>query len=659
MANPVSQKEKDQAQKAYDNGMFDTLVKQIDAEYNLAYIHQFDKIQQGLSRLKLYNNQKRDLDLVGDPLLFTVHQTLLASFYEDELSVIFEGREDGDEETAENLTAMAKFDYEKMGKDVLDYQWIWDALFSGRGLLLNMEFDRDPEFMCPTPEIIDPTTFLRDPRATSVNGDSKGRGGMRFGGREVMINRANLLPKYGYFNISNLRSENEIRSLLKQAEQARDQAQNLQTLINKNMESSLGDNGAIAGLQWFTYWKGKRAMAILAQDRTRIIKYFELPNQRRYPINDRPLYPNSHDWAGTSVPDLVEDKQRQRSVALNLGLQVMKADLYPMFLYDEDRIKDKGDLLKFGFNKFVGVQNNDGKDIRGAVQPLNKPTVAMEMVDFILNSLDASAQRSTATPDMQQGQIAEQRRTLGELNLVASKVDTRYSLTAKVFGWSERDFWRDWYQLYKEYFAGGIDKKIIRIKGSLGSKWRPLLKDNITARLDPDVTIESKIVSDAEQTRERILLQGFGNALILDPNANKRYYLRKLAKLNGYTSDEIELLLPPTIEELNAEDENDSLNKNVLVSVHPLDDHMAHLEIHQKADETAAKAAHIHAHKLAMMIKRNQPDLFPQPQDPNNPAADQPGNPGIPPKAPINTVLPSGALASPSQAANPSANPLS
>ena len=55
-------------------------------------------------RLKLNNNQKRDKSAVGDPLLFTIHQTVLASLYDDKLMVSHEGREAGDDEIAENLT---------------------------------------------------------------------------------------------------------------------------------------------------------------------------------------------------------------------------------------------------------------------------------------------------------------------------------------------------------------------------------------------------------------------------------------------------------------------------------------------------------------------------------------------------------------------------
>lgn len=598
--------------KKYQDKKYDSLIQQIDAEYNIAWLHQNSKITQQLERLKLYNNQKRDMNAIGDNLLFTVHQTVLASLYDDKLMVDFQGREEGDAETAENLNILAKNDHERMEKDILDYMWDWDAAFFGRGLIMLQEFNRDPQFMCPLPELWDPMTFLRDPLGTSVRGDPKGRGAIRFGGREIYLTKSELKENNGYFNTKWLRSQQEIKSLLKAAAQARDEAQNLTYTLNRELETNLGDNAIISGLQWLTHWKGNPVLVVLAQQRTRIIKYVELKG--RFPLIDRPLYPHSHDWAGTSIPDITEDKQRQRSVAINLGLQAMKSDLYPHYLYDEDRIKNKDDLLRFGFNKFTGVAGNDGKPVGTAVMPMNKAQIRMDMVNFILNTLDVSAQKATATPDMQQGQVANQRRTLGELNLVASKVDTRYSLTAKVFGWSEREFWRQWYFKYKQHFTKDLDRKIVRVAGSLTSSWRELTRENTITDVDPDVFIESREVSESKNARDRLLLQAYGNILFTDPNANRRFFLRKLGRLNGFSKDDLMLLLPPTSEELRARDENIELNKNKKVFVNPQDDHMAHLEEHEKAAETQAKLAHITAHKLAMTIKRNQPGLFPPTQ---------------------------------------------
>jgi len=167
------------------------LQKQCQAEYDLAWKNQKPKKDEWEVRLKLYNNQKRDKKAVGDTTMFTIHQTVLASLYIDRLMATFSGREQGDEETADNLTAIAKGDYEDMEKDIIDYEWAWDTCFFGRGLLNLEEYERDPEnkIYLPIPEVLDPIPFLRDPFCTSINGNRRGKGAARFYGNEVVMTR--------------------------------------------------------------------------------------------------------------------------------------------------------------------------------------------------------------------------------------------------------------------------------------------------------------------------------------------------------------------------------------------------------------------------------------------------------------------------------------
>src|SRR4030042_3472268 len=124
---------------------FESIIAQVQNEYTKAWKHQKPKKDEAEVRLKLYNNQRREKKSVGDTTLFTIMQTVLASLYQDRLAVTFSGREEGDEEVAENLNAMAEYDYEEMEKAVIDYSWLWDTLFFGRGYVDLSEFERDPE----------------------------------------------------------------------------------------------------------------------------------------------------------------------------------------------------------------------------------------------------------------------------------------------------------------------------------------------------------------------------------------------------------------------------------------------------------------------------------------------------------------------------------
>jgi hypothetical protein len=70
------------------------LAKQVDSEFQIAIKHMRPKWNKWVTRLKLYNNQKRDDTAVGDPLLFTTFQTVFASLYDDKLQQEWTGRDE-------------------------------------------------------------------------------------------------------------------------------------------------------------------------------------------------------------------------------------------------------------------------------------------------------------------------------------------------------------------------------------------------------------------------------------------------------------------------------------------------------------------------------------------------------------------------------------
>lgn len=601
---------------------FKDLIEQVNSEYQLAWWFMKPKWDEWALRLKLYNNQKRDKSAVGDPLLFTIHQTILASLYDDRLMATFQPRESGDDETAENLNDLALYDYDEMEKDVIDYTWDWDTSFFGRGLVMLMEFDREKK--CPVPENWDPMVTLRDPRAKSVNGDMKGRGRARFLGREIRLTKGEMEEAKVYFNFKDIKPDStDINSMIDRNEQLRQEAQGFANVARFSGDLK-GDNSTARLLEWFTTYKGKLCLVTLGDNRKKVVRYTELKGTK-IPILDRSLYPIAADWDGVSIPDLTEDKQRARAKLTNLGIKVAESGLYPMYLFDTNRIKNRADL-NFEQNKFIGVDGNPA----GAVQIMQKDNIKQD-VSYIMDTLDNAAQKATATPDIQQGQVSGDQRTATELSIVNNKVDTRYSLSAKIFGWSEKRFWQQWYFLYKTHFVAGIDEKTIRISGALGARFRPLRRENIITDIDPDVSIESRVLSEAKRYNQLQIFRGYVQMIAQDPNANLRYAFKHMGKLSGLKKDEIDQILPPTIDELIASDENKKLEANALVMVQATDDHIIHMEIHNKLSDTPAKYAHIEAHKKAMMLKKINPSLFPaQPSAANPTGGAGVGNTALP-----------------------------
>lgn len=529
----------DKERKELESRDFADLIEQVQTEHTLAYQYIKPKWDEWALRLKLYNNQKRDKEAVGDNTLFTIFQTVLAALYSDTLTASFQPRETGDDEVAENLDVTAEYDHDEMEKDILDYEWDFEAMFFGRSLMAVMEFDR--EQMVPVPEIWNVMTVLRDPYATSVNGDKKGRGRARFLGREIRMSKGEMDDMEVYFNHKGLKpTSTSTRSLVDENMRITAEAAGLSDI--SKYTNVKGENATHRLIEWFTIYKGKRVFVTLGDEMKTVVRYHELDN-KDIPIVDRTIYPIPNSWDGVSVPDLIEDKQRARAVATNLALKGVKSSLHPMYLFDETRITNKNDL-NFEFNKFIGVKGNP----TGAVQVMQKEQIKQD-VAFILDTLSTGAERSTATPAIQQGAQPDTDNTATRDALINQKVDTRYSLSAKVFGWSEKRFWRMWYGLYKEHFTEGIDEKTVRITGALGAQWRPFTRENLIASADPDVKIESRILSEAKRFNELQQFRAYVQFMAADPNANLRFALRHMGKLSGMKKDVIDRLLPPTIEE--------------------------------------------------------------------------------------------------------------
>ena len=190
-------------------------------------------------------------------------------------------------------------------------------------------------------------------------------------------------------------------------------------------------------------------------------------------------------------------------------------------------------------------------------------------------------------------------------------MDTRYSLTASLIGLAEGSAAMMWLDAYKRNFKKGIDKKMIRVIGAFGPTPTPITYDTFNFKADPDVKIESRFISQTRKREERNNMVVFANLLLKVPGSNMRSFIKDFGRLS-FRKAVVDKYLPPTIDEMRAEQENEALNKNTLagVVIEPTDDHKTHLEIHGKAADTKAKTAHIEAHKKAMMIQRNQPELF-------------------------------------------------
>lgn len=583
------------------------LLTQVKAEYEFATRELKTWVDLNLKRLKLYNNQKRNEEHIGEPLLFTHMNTWTASLYDDSYDRVWVAREEGDIETAENLTAVSEYDHELMGKDELDYNAIWDALFFSYAVTDMLEFDAHK--MCPSPTLLDPLTFYYDTFASSIDGNVVNKSGMRFLGWDMYMSKLDVLksPILGEEALRYLDDSSD-SGMSHKDEARKERLEALGGNYTHLKRDDMGDNNVYELVQWRTMFNGKKVVLVLNAKRSKILGARYLPqdesgNSLSWFVASKRFNPQPHQFKGMSLPDLLEDKQRHKAMVINDQINLARSLTYGSYVYNTQMIKNKMDL-KWGYDKWIGV---DG-DPNSAIAPVRKDTSSLAFLDNTLGYIDASAQKASATPELQQGVLSEQQRTLGELNLVASSSKTRYSLALKTFAMGDRDFWRLWYLLYKINYKKGLGEKIVRIGGST-RVFRTLNRENLICKTDPDIRIESKAVAEARNQGKLKQLAELGEFIMQDPDADKRAYIKKILNVAGLDGQEVDNILPPTSDELIAKEQNDMINKGKIPPFLVNDNHLVHIREHREAVEGDIKKNHIFLHLEALKIEQENPTL--------------------------------------------------
>ncbi|MEA3430207.1 MAG: hypothetical protein U9R08_02960 [Nanoarchaeota archaeon] len=580
-----------QEQKAgiFNEGFKKKLFHQIETEFNEADQFSNSRRAKILKRLKLYNNQKKSDGIVSDLTLFVGFNTVLAELYNDKLGVQFLPREEGDEDHAANVNACANFDHDEMTMDKVEYTWDWDTLFFSRGIILNTNFDAKKMLLKPV--VLNPIITLTDPNAEYINGIN-GDGDANFFGFYRLMSKDQMKNNPNFFGIDKLvkNPATGLPDMVSNLMQYRAEAQG----NNYNEFTGAKNNRKYAILYWMTKIGGKRYLIGSTNNRKNIV-YFRKIEEEYWPVVERNIFPMGHNLDSVSVPDLLEDKQRMKAVLTNLFLKSAQSDLYGSYAFDKNKVRQQD--IRFDTNMAIPT---DGAP-RDAITPIQKASPGGQVV-AILNMLDLSAQKALATPETSQGVQPGKQRTLGETELVEAGSNTRRSLSAKIFSWSAKEFWRQWYDKYTRFGSKG-DEKMVRIAGTLNYSYKKIkIPNDIKTEYPLDIKIESTYLAALKRRKDLQEFGSFANAAMQDPMTNRRFVLRRMAQLSNISKADLSLMFPKSIDELTAEDENDLIKENELPKINVYDDHLVHLEIHNSCIDNKAKAVHMMSHKEMMKV---------------------------------------------------------
>ncbi len=555
--------------------------------------------QRQVKQLVLMNNLQRGDQNIASTLLLTLFNRLVSSLYDDKMQVKFLPSQGITQEQLNSYNVLAQSDYLEMDKAKLDYDWVWDTLFFGRGYLETLRFDKKRKIM--QPHVINPLVFNYDPYNEDVQD-------WRYYSKWITKSKWELdkLIKKGI--IDGIKKVEEIPSgidpYLWEYKTKRDTAKEAN---EPPIETSSGDIYQI--LEFYGHnEKGRKTVYWVDKNFANVLMESELdlndgeptiaPNgevieaESKWPIVVKEAFREPHSSLDFSVADLLEDKHRAKSVLLNLAYIAAKDKANPLYWYDPSRVDDVSQFFSRQINQHIPVTGN-GAD---AVGPLNtQDPMSPGLMEFIsLLTQEANAPMGTGEvlqPTKGGPETATERAIDQQLN------DMAQSLQSKVMQFGEKEFWSHWFHRYQRY---GMGEKMANIVGVKGIETQEIDLADFNTTFPPGVMVYSakeaefkELVKRRDFQQDLPIFQG-----VLDPDGMRNFLKHIYLPLTLEEPALIDTMLPKTMDEMQSEDENERLIKNEMPEALPTDNHQTHIYNHMMVmPKTWAVWFHIKEHQ--------------------------------------------------------------
>lgn len=565
--------------------------------------------QRQVRQLVLLNNLQRGDQNIASTLLLTLFNRLVSNLYDDKIQVKFLPSQGIQQEQLNSFNILAQSDYLEMGKSKLDYDWVWDTLFFGRGYMETLRFNTKKKIM--TPHVINPLVFGYDPYFEDVQD-------WRYYWKwitksEVEINR---LIKNG--TIDGITKSEDISSgideYLWNYKIIRDAAKKA---IEPSADSMGGDVFQI--LEFYGYDDdGDKCVYWLDKDIDKVLWYEKLDLEdleydimgkdekkgSKWPIVVKEAFREPHSSVNFSVADLLEDKHRAKSVLLNLAYMAAKDRANPIYGYNPDKVRDVTQLFSRQIEQHIPMEDAE------AMWPINtEDPMSAGLIQFI------SLLTTEANEPMGTGQTMQPNDAKGDKTATADAInqqlnDMATSLQSKIMQFGESDFWSHWFHRYAKY-GPELKSKMANIVGVKGISTTEIDFKNFNTDYPPGVMVYS--AKEAEY-KELVLRRDFMQLYpqlseTMDKDGMRNF--NKFVFFPKFLQDPslIDIMFPESLDEMKAKDENTELAKDNHVPVAPTDNHTTHIYIHNMLQpKTWALWFHIAEHEqLLAQAQANAP----------------------------------------------------
>lgn len=581
-----------------------------------------------VAQLVLLNNLNRADQTITSTLLLTLFNRVLSSLYDDKMQVKFLPSQGIKQNQLNSYNVLAQSDYLEMGKAKLDYDWMWDTLFFGRGYLETIRFNKKRKIM--EPNVINPLMFGYDPYFENIQD-------WRYYWKWVTKNRWELEKLIKGKVITGIKKPDEIESgietYLWDYKIKLDQARKGTAPAT---DSQIGDVFQILEFYGYNdkgekcvYWIDKGFTTILFEMKLDLKDGEELvapdgetiENGSRWPLVIKEAFREPHSSITFSVADLLEDKHRAKSVLLNLAYIAAKDRANPIYGYNPDKVKDITQFFNRQISQHIPMDDPD------SVWPLNtQDPMSVGLIQFI--SLLTKEANDPVGTGMALSPETGGQETATEAAIDQQLNDMAQSLQSKTLQFGESEFWSHWFARYKLH-GEALGSKMANIVGVKGVKSEEIKMEDFNTDFPPGVLVYSaKEAEYKELVMRRDLINLYPQLQTsLGPdgmrNFNKHVFFPKFLQDPSL----IDTMFPDTLDEIHAKEENELLAQNKYPPVSQTDDHATHIYIHQMVSpKSMATWFHIAEHQEYAANQKQQMMQQAQQQQAQEPQANQPIN---------------------------------
>lgn len=599
---------------------------QIRTEYLEAQSFLENKKQRWVDQLKLLNNLNRGDENISSTMMFSYITRIHSNLYDPKIQIKFNPNQESEASNVEMLNKLSASDFQEMDMPVIEYDWLWDALFFGRGYVETLQFNKKRKLMKPV--VLNPLMFGYDPVFENVQD-------WRYYWKWITRSSGQINRLVAKKIITGIKSAAELPSGMEdqvwEYKVTREVARYVDPQSPDSTLPNSSNNGVYQILEHYTHFDGEKYVVWVDKGFSKILREEKLElnddpedeGNSKWPIVPREVFREPHSSSPISVPDLIEDKHRAKNVILNLAYIAAKDEATPIFVYKEDHVTNPSQLMQRQIMQHISIEEEG--DTSTSIQPLRKNSAlsnsTLSFLNILANEAADAVGTTQITPPVQKGKKTATGEALSQM--VADLVG---SIQSRVIGNSEKEFWTHWYQRYINNMKDG-DQKIVQMTNSQYTTFETIQLSDIKTELPPKIMLLStKEAQFKESVERRELAQQFSVFQEVLPPEKMAMFLKYVwfPKFETFDSETINLILPKSQDEIKAEEENEMLGDGHLPPISEGDNHEVHLYVHSRVKNNPQKWAHYLAHQKLLAEQQKQQQQAKQAESTQGPEGKQP-----------------------------------